>query len=52
MPFVCVIVVFVALIVGDGYYFDGRHVTAMIARAKEFDATAEKEMGRVLHFSK
>ena len=52
MPFICIVVVFVALIVGDGYYFDGRHVTAVIAGAKEFDAAAEKKIGGVLHFNK
>jgi hypothetical protein len=52
MPFICIVVVFVALIAGDGYYFDGRHVTAVIAGAKEFDAAAEKRIGHMLHFNK
>jgi hypothetical protein len=52
MPLIYTVVVLIALIVGDGYYFEGRHVTSIVARAKELDRVAEQQITRALHFNK
>jgi hypothetical protein len=50
MPLLYVTIVFVALFVGDCYYFEGRHVTSVMAQAKQFDAAAEQQAKHLLHF--
>ena len=52
MRVIYTIAVLLALIMGDGYYFDGRHVTSIMARAREFDVAAEQKIGRVLNFNR
>jgi hypothetical protein len=52
MPLICTAVVFVALYVGDAYWFDGRHVTTVLASAKQFDATTEQQLSRLMHFKR
>ena len=50
MPLIWATIAIVSLVVGDAYYFEGHHITSIIAHAKEVDAIAERQMGRVLHF--
>jgi hypothetical protein len=52
MRVIYTIVVLLGFIMGDGYYFDGRHVSSIMSRAKEFDVAAEQKMNRVLHFNR
>jgi hypothetical protein len=44
--------VLLAVIMGDGYYFDGSHVTTIMTRAKAFDVAAEQKIGLVLRFNR
>ena len=52
MPFIHATVIFVTLLVGDAYYFEGQHITNMLAHAREFDAAAEQQINRVMHFKR
>jgi len=52
MPLIWVTVVIVTSVLGDAYYFEGHHITSIVARAKEVDVSAEQQINRVLHFKR